>query len=124
MKYSFGAFQLFVERRQLLLDGVAVRLGARAFDLLVALAQRSGKVIPKEELIEQVWPNVVVEEVALRVHLSALRKVLQSGGAGSSPISNVPGRGYALTVPVTAVDDRQAAVSSVPVGIAARLPSV
>jgi predicted ATPase/DNA-binding winged helix-turn-helix (wHTH) protein len=100
VQYSIGCFQLFPHRRLLLDAGAPVRLGARAFDLLVALAERGGEVVSKADLIDCVWPNVTVDEVALRVHLSALRKALQAGNLGISPITSVPGRGYLLNVPV------------------------
>lgn len=122
MNYAFGSFQLFARRRLLLADGEQVRLGARAFDLLVALAEHSGEVVSKERLLEHAWPNVTVDDVALRVHLSALRKALQAGGLGNSPISNVPGRGYVLTAPVHALHDEgyQPRATASPL---ARLPS-
>ncbi|THD60140.1 winged helix-turn-helix domain-containing protein [Phenylobacterium sp.] len=100
VQYSFGPFLLYPRRRLLLNAGTPVRLGARAFDLLVALADRSGDIVPKAELLDLVWPSVTVDEVALRVHLHALRKALQLGGLGSTCIISIPGRGYALTAPV------------------------
>lgn len=81
--------------RQLLVDGAPVRLGGRAFDLLVALAARPGQVTSKDELMQLLWPREVVEENTLQVHISALRKLL-----GSDAIRTVAGRGYLLTLPL------------------------
>lgn len=95
----FGRFSLDPTRKLLLGDGVAVRLGGRALDLLIALVERAGEVVSHDELFARVWPRTVVEESSLRVHLSALRKAL-----GESPqaryIASVPGRGYSFVMPV------------------------
>ena len=85
----FGAVQLEVEQRQLLIDGRPAKLGARAFDVLLALVERRDRAVSKNELFEVVWPDVVVEENNLQVHISALRKLL-----GPQTIATIPGRGY------------------------------
>ncbi|HVG03618.1 MAG TPA: winged helix-turn-helix domain-containing protein [Burkholderiaceae bacterium] len=85
----FGAVQLIVEQRQLLIDGRPAKLGARAFDVLLALCERRERPVSKNELFELVWPDVVVEENNLQVHISALRKLL-----GPQTIATIPGRGY------------------------------
>lgn len=102
---AFGRFVLDRASKQLLEDGKVLRLGGRAFDLLCALAERSGEVLSRAELEARVWPHTVVEETSLRVHVSALRKVLGDGVAGARYIANVPGRGYSFVVPVMAVDE-------------------
>jgi adenylate cyclase len=81
------------DERRLLVQGKAVALGARAFDLLLVLIEHRERVVGKEELLERVWPGVEVEENNLTVQISALRKVL---GAGA--ISTVTGRGYRFTL--------------------------
>ena len=98
-RYRFGAFELQPDQRRLLKDGEPIALRPRAFDLLVALVDRTGHLVTKEELLERVWPKVVVEEAALHVQVSALRKVL-----GSDAITTVSGRGYQFTLPVTRGD--------------------
>jgi len=85
----FGAVQLDVEQRQLLIDGRPAKLSARAFSVLLALVERRDRALSKNELFELVWPNVVVEENNLQVHISALRKLL-----GPQTIATIPGRGY------------------------------
>ncbi|HLY87897.1 MAG TPA: winged helix-turn-helix domain-containing protein, partial [Acetobacteraceae bacterium] len=97
--FSFGSFQLIPVQRVLLADGKPIRLGSRAFDLLTALVEQAGELIPRDKLMARAWPDTVVEEGSLRVHLAALRKVL-GGGAGDSFIVNVPGRGYQFVAPV------------------------
>jgi non-specific serine/threonine protein kinase len=97
--YRFGHFELQPVERRLLVDGQPVRLGPHAFDLLVVLAERSGHLLTKDDLLERVWPKVVVEENTLQVHVSALRKVL-----GANAIATVPGRGYRFVPDVDRVE--------------------
>jgi TolB-like protein/cytochrome c-type biogenesis protein CcmH/NrfG len=91
--YRFGTFELQPNERRLLAAGEPVVLGPRAFDLLVALVERPGQLVTKEELLDCVWPNLVVEENNLQVQVSALRKIL-----GQEVIATIPGRGYRFTV--------------------------
>jgi DNA-binding winged helix-turn-helix (wHTH) protein len=99
--FAFGPFRLIPAQRMLSEDGKPVRLGGRALDILAALGERAGETISKEELIARAWPDTVVEEAALRVHVAALRKALGDGRAGRRYIANHPGRGYAFIAPVT-----------------------
>jgi predicted ATPase/DNA-binding winged helix-turn-helix (wHTH) protein len=95
----FGRFELRPSERTLFAEGVPVTLGARAFDLLVALAERPGELIAKDELLATVWPGVVVEENNLQVQVSTLRKIL-----GPDALATIPGRGYRFRLPVTDAD--------------------
>ena len=88
----FGTVRLDVDQRRLLIDGKPSRLGARAFDVLLALIERRDRTVSKHELFELVWPGVVVEENNLQVQISALRKLL-----GPQTIATIPGRGYRFT---------------------------
>src|SRR5664279_1134805 len=90
--YRFGRFELQPTGRRLLADNAPVALGARAFDLLVALVARSGQLVSKNDLLTLVWPGLVVEENNLQVQISALRKLL-----GPQVIATIPGRGYRFT---------------------------
>ncbi|MEM5429669.1 winged helix-turn-helix domain-containing protein [Cupriavidus oxalaticus] len=98
---NFGPFCLLPRKRVLLESGVPVRLGSRAFDLLVALVERAGEVVSNAELIARVWPNVVIEPGALRVHLAGLRKVLGDGRESQRYIVNVPAQGYCFVAEVS-----------------------
>jgi predicted ATPase/DNA-binding winged helix-turn-helix (wHTH) protein len=100
IKIRFEPFELNVLERSLKKAGEVVPLGGRAFDLLLALIERSGETVGKNELIAQVWPDVAVEEGSLRVHMSALRKALGDGQWGPRYIANVKGRGYRFIAPV------------------------
>jgi DNA-binding winged helix-turn-helix (wHTH) protein len=91
---SFGPFRLLPKQFLLLEGDKPVSLGSRALELLIALLDRPGELVTKEELIEAVWPNVFVEPANLTVHICALRRALRDGRDGNRFIINIPGRGY------------------------------
>ena len=99
--FVFGSFQLIPAQRLLLADGKPLRLGSRALDILIALVEGAGETIHKDRLIARAWPDTVVDEGALRVHIAALRRALGDGRAGKRYIANNPGRGYTFVAPVT-----------------------
>jgi TolB-like protein len=105
---AFDRFELHPDQRRLLRDGVALTIGARAFDVLLALAQRRDRLVTKAELLDLVWPGVVVEENNLQVQISTLRKLL-----GPQVIATVPGRGYRFTAAL-AGDQRAASSPTAP----------
>jgi TolB-like protein/cytochrome c-type biogenesis protein CcmH/NrfG len=105
--YKFDRFELNPARRQLLVENQPASLGARAFDVLFALIERRERLVAKDELIDLVWPGLVVEENNLQVQVSALRKVL-----GPDAIVTVPGRGYQFTLQVEEVAPSQDAAPS------------
>jgi len=95
----FDRFELHPAERLLLADGMPVTMGARAFDLLVALSDSPGTLITKDNLLATVWPGLVVEENNLQVQVSTLRKIL-----GPSALATIPGRGYRFNLPVMSAD--------------------
>ena len=105
--YRFGGFELNPATRQLLAEGLPVALGARALDVLLALIERRERLVTKEELLELVWPGLVVEENNLQVQISALRKIL-----GPQSIATIPGRGYRFAAPLGADEALPAAASA------------
>jgi DNA-binding winged helix-turn-helix (wHTH) protein len=105
----FGPFELSIRERALRRDGMMLPLGGRALDVLIYLAERPGEVVAKRELMDHVWSGVTVEEVAIRVHVSAIRKALRDGQFGNRYIANIKGRGYSFVAAVTLADDRVAA---------------
>jgi predicted ATPase/DNA-binding winged helix-turn-helix (wHTH) protein len=98
---SFGPFRLFAAERLLEKADEPLQVGGRALDILIALVERAGEVVTRKELISRVWPDVIVEEANLRVHVAGLRKVLGDGCNGARYVANVPGRGYCFVAPVT-----------------------
>src|SRR5262245_30816706 len=94
--YRFDRAVLQPSQRRLLLDDKVVPLAPRAFDLLVLLVERAGRLVTKDEVFERVWAGLVVEENNLQVQVSALRKVL-----GAAAIETVSGQGYRFRPNVT-----------------------
>ena len=99
--YAFGSYQLVPAQRLLLNSGKSLRLGSRALEILITLVECAGKTVSKDQLIGRVWPDTVVDEGALRVHVAAVRKALGDGREGNRYIVSIPGRGYSFVAPVT-----------------------
>ena len=97
----FGPFRLSVTERVLEKEGVRVRLGSRALDILIALVERPAEVVTKKELFAIVWPDLVVDDGNLRYHVLALRKALGEGRSGIRYVTNVSGRGYCFVAPIS-----------------------
>ena len=91
---AFGPYRLLPMQFLLLEGDKRVPLGSRALEILVALLERPGELVTKQELMDRVWPNVFVEPANLTVHISALRRALRVGRDGNRFIINIPGRGY------------------------------
>lgn len=91
-----GECEVDLSARSLRRRGEVLELGSRAFDILAVLALAAGRVVTKNELMDAVWPDTVVEENNLHVHLSSIRKAL---GRDGQFIVTVPRRGYQLIAP-------------------------
>ena len=104
-KVSFGPFCLFPTQFLLREGDKSVPLGSRALEILIALLQRRGKLVSKQDLIARVWPNVFVHHSNLAVHISALRRALRDGRDGRRFIVNIPGRGYCFVASVDVSGD-------------------
>ena len=109
--YRFGRFEVRAVERQVLDNGKTLPVGARGFDILLALIERRERVVGKDELLDLVWPGLVVEEANVQVQVSLLRRLL-----GPQVMTTIPGRGYRFAMPL--LDERKdlqaadAAVSS------------
>ena len=103
---SFGPFSLVAGERFLTKEGAPVELGARTFDILIALVSRPNEIVSKRDLLARVWPDVIVEEGSLRFHIAALRKALGDGEHGARYIATVAGRGYCFVAPLARSGDR------------------
>jgi pimeloyl-ACP methyl ester carboxylesterase/DNA-binding winged helix-turn-helix (wHTH) protein len=98
--YRFGQFRIDVEERRLFDGGgAAVVLTPKAFDTLLYLVQNGGRIVGREELMREVWPDSFVEENNLTQNISTLRKALGIMGAGF--IETVPKRGYRFLAEVS-----------------------
>ncbi|MBA3515107.1 MAG: winged helix-turn-helix domain-containing protein, partial [Pyrinomonadaceae bacterium] len=101
--YHFGPYRLDASQRVLLRDGKPVSLTLKAFDTLIALVQKQGHVVEKDDLMKQVWPDACVEDSNLTQNIFTLRKVLGETAEGSKYIETVPRRGYRFVAPVDEV---------------------
>lgn len=90
----FGPFRLSLRQQTLFEGDRRLPLKGRALDVLLALTKQPGELLSKAELLAKVWPDVHVDEAALRVHIAAIRKLLGPGPDGGPYITNVAGRGY------------------------------
>src|SRR5215472_10883727 len=117
-RIEFGRYTIEPHRRELLADGRPVKLGGRAFDLLMALIEASGAVVSKDVLLDRVWPGRIVEENRLQNQISALRRAF---GTDHDLIRTVAGRGYQFTGEIRArsADFAVRLVRAVPRGIPA-----
>ena len=99
--YEFDRFVLDVSERLLLSRGEAVHLTPKEFETLLALVRGAGRVMPKEELLREIWPDTYVGEATLAQNVFTLRKALGEAEGGRPYIETVPRRGYRLAVKVT-----------------------
>ncbi len=91
--HRFAAFELDRDRRALRLEGREIPLQPRVFDLLLYLVEQRDRVVSKDELLETLWPGVIVTESSLQRAVSLARAALQQGGLGEA-IRNYARRGY------------------------------
>jgi Tol biopolymer transport system component/DNA-binding winged helix-turn-helix (wHTH) protein len=101
--YEFGPFRLDAANRLLLRDGEIVPLKPKVFDTLLVFVEQPGQVISKNELMERIWQDTVVEENNLTQNISMLRKILGKDSSGQDYIRTIPRRGYCFTSSVQEV---------------------
>jgi DNA-binding winged helix-turn-helix (wHTH) protein len=106
---SFGPFSLCVAERLLKNADEPIPIGGRALDVLIALAERAGEVVPHKQLISTVWRGVTVGDANFRAHVAAVRKALGDGRDGARYVTNVSSMGYCFVAPVTRSSARQTA---------------
>ena len=116
---SFDRFQVLPRQRLLLEAGRPVRIGSRAFEILLALLERPGERVGKAELLARVWPDTHVVEGNLKFQVAALRRVLRDGQDGRRFIETSQGQGYRFVAPVAVTEEGERPVPP-PVGAARR----
>lgn len=119
----FGPFRLDADRRLLLRGDEPVPLRPRVFDTLVVLAQKQGEIATKEELLDAVWPDTVVEENNLSQSVLALRRVLEQHPQDGIRIETVARRGFRLLAPIPVEAAPPVALSPWPVAEEPALPA-
>jgi len=109
--YAFGPFVAELAERRLTRDGRPVALPGKAWQILVLLVEAGGRLVTREAFRAKLWPNVVVEDRTLVVHMSTLRKALGSGPSADY-IETISGAGYRLTVPVRLLGEADRVLSA------------
>src|ERR1700675_2428240 len=99
--YQFGSCYLDVPERRLLCRGVEIPLPLKVFETLCLLVENAGHLMTKEELLQLLWPDTVVQENSLNKNVSVLRKALGESATGQAFIETVPRVGYRFVAPVT-----------------------
>jgi DNA-binding winged helix-turn-helix (wHTH) protein/tetratricopeptide (TPR) repeat protein len=107
-QYEFGDFRIDTAKHLLLRDGVPVALTPKAFDTLLALVEKGGEAVTKDDLLSEIWPDTIVEEGSLARNISVLRKVLDEGRAAHEYIETIPRVGYRFVSRVRKVYDGSA----------------
>jgi len=101
--YRFGEFEVDPLARTLKHKEAIVGLSRRSFDLLLYFVQNSGKILSKDELLKQIWPDTFVDENSLAKSISVLRKALADTSGENTFVLTLPGRGYQFAVPIEIV---------------------
>jgi DNA-binding winged helix-turn-helix (wHTH) protein len=102
--FKIGRLHVSLLTRSIRVDGQPVRLGSRAFDILELLMLAQGEVVTLDQITKTIWPRTVVVENNIRVHIVAIRKLLDGD---RELLITVPGRGYRLVSPEAGYDERQ-----------------
>ena len=106
--YDFGPFRIDKLNHVLLRDGKTVPLKPKVFDTLLVLIENRDRVLEKDGLMSQLWPDTVVEEANLSQNIYLLRKVLGEDPDGDTYIATLPKRGYRFVATVNEVEDGRA----------------
>jgi hypothetical protein len=93
---EIGDLQIEFARRHVQKDGAAIKISGKTLDILEIPFEADGKEVSNHNIIEKVWPHVIVEENNLQVHIAALRKTL---GRFREPIRTIPRRGGYVLLP-------------------------
>src|SRR5271157_2555126 len=101
--FRFGEFQVDALARTLRREEEIVTLNRRAFDVLLYLVQNPGKVLTRDELLKNVWPDTFVDENSLAQSIAALRRALEEKPGDNNYIVTLPGRGYQFVSPVKVI---------------------
>jgi Tol biopolymer transport system component/DNA-binding winged helix-turn-helix (wHTH) protein len=108
--FEFGSFRVDLAERLLLRDGERVPLEPKVFETLLVLIRHGGRLVGKDQLIQTVWPDRVVEESNLTRNISVLRKTLHRSDGGPQYIETVPKCGYRFVGEVHALSSQQTEV--------------
>ena len=105
--FRVGAWLIEPRLNTISRNGVTVHLEPKVMEVLVCLAQHAGEPVPKEELLQAVWPDTFVTDDVLKRSISELRRVFEDDARESRIIQTIPKRGYRLIVPVEPIKGEQ-----------------
>jgi TolB-like protein/DNA-binding winged helix-turn-helix (wHTH) protein len=100
-RLQFGVFTLDAGEKSLRRHGQVVPLTPKGFDTLEALVRHAGRLMTKDDLMKEVWPDTFVDDATLAQNISVLRKALHDTPESPQFIETVPKRGYRFVAPVT-----------------------
>jgi DNA-binding winged helix-turn-helix (wHTH) protein/Tfp pilus assembly protein PilF/TolB-like protein len=109
--YQFGKLRVDALARTLRREEKVVTLNRRAFDVLLYFVQNPGRVLTRDELLKNAWPDAHVDENSLAQSISALRRALEEKPGDNNYIVTLPGRGYQFVVPVQVVVPENLAIA-------------
>lgn len=104
--YEFGPYSLDPAERLILRDGEPLPLTPKVFDTLLCLVRNRGRLLTKDQLLKEIWPDTFVEEVNLAVNISTLRKAFGEGPQDGRYIATIPGSGYRFVADVREIPNR------------------
>ena len=111
--YGFDCYWVDLDKFCLFRNGELVSLPPKEFELLQVLVEQHGQIVTREELIARLWPDTIVEEANLNVHISALRKILGESPNTRQYIQTLPRRGYRFVAEVRASDEPDVAAVAI-----------
>src|ERR1700683_2847082 len=101
--FQFGKFQIDARTRTVRREKAIVTLNSRSFDVLLYFVQNPGRVLAREEMLKNVWPDAFVDEHSLAQSISVLRRALEEKPGDNDYIVTLPGRGYQFVSAVRVV---------------------
>ncbi|MEW8657565.1 MAG: winged helix-turn-helix domain-containing protein [Candidatus Thiodiazotropha endolucinida] len=107
MRFLFDEFELDTERFELSLNGHALNVEPKIFDLLALLVQHPEQLFTREQLIEQVWHGRLVSDTTISTCVKGARKALNDSGSAQTYIRTVRGRGFCFVGNVRRQDEQQ-----------------
>ena len=113
--YEFGPFRVDSRERAVRRDGKLLLLTPKVFDILLVLIQNPGRILTKDEMMQQVWPDTTVEESNLARNVSTLRKALGEGPGQPQYIETIPWRGYRFVAELRESREESEAIDSLAV---------
>jgi DNA-binding winged helix-turn-helix (wHTH) protein len=114
MRYLFGDYVLDTQRAELHGAGAPIQLRRNAFQVLAYLLAHRDRVVPKQELLEHLWPDRFVGDEVLKAYIKAVRQALGEQGRTLRCLRTLHGQGYRFVAPVEVREPLPADVTAPP----------